>query len=87
VRYTAPFDRPMNPFVADVDTAALYHFDEGPAGPCTSTVQDSSGHNTHGQCRQGAASTPTPVYVTDTPFKAAPASQSKRTWLPDDELQ
>jgi hypothetical protein len=87
LRYTAPFDRPTGPSITDADTVGLYHFDEGPAGPCTSTVQDSSGHNTHGQCRQGGASAPTPMYVADSPFKLATASQSKRTWLPDDELQ
>jgi hypothetical protein len=84
VRYTAPFDRPMSPWVADADTVALYHFDEGPAGPCTSTVLDNSGHATHGQCRQGGAGAPTPVYVSDTPFAAAPARPTARTWLGDE---
>jgi hypothetical protein len=86
VRYTAPFDRPTQPWVTDGDTVALFHFDEGPAGPCTSSVLDSSGNNTHGQCRQGGTSAPTPAYAADTPFSITPARQTtKRTWLPDDE--
>ena len=65
---------------------ALFHFDEGPAGACTSSVLDSSGNNTHGQCRQGGTSGPTPAYVADTPFSVIPARQTtKRTWLPDED--
>jgi hypothetical protein len=87
VRYTAPFDRPTTPWVTDADTVALYHFDEGPVGPCTSSVQDSSGNNTNGQCRQGGTSAPTPAYVADTPFTIVPArpTTTKRTWLPDED--
>jgi hypothetical protein len=86
VRYTAPFDRPTTPWVTDAETVALYHFDEGPAGPCTSSVLDSSGNNTHGQCRQGGTSAPTPAYAADSPFSVTPARQTtKRTWLPDED--
>jgi Concanavalin A-like lectin/glucanases superfamily len=80
VRYTSPFDRPPGPWVTDSDTVALYHFDEGPSGPCSSTVLDSSGHGTHGQCRQGAAGSPTPLYVTETPFTTVRTTQ-RRPWM------
>jgi hypothetical protein len=86
VRYTAPFDRPTTPWVTDAETVALFHFDEGPAGACSSSVLDSSGNSTHGQCRQGGTSGPTPAYVSDTPFSVIPARQTtKRTWLPDED--
>jgi len=84
VRYTAPFDRPTTPFATDADTVALYHFDDGPVGPCTSSVLDSSGHGTHGQCRQGGVSGPTPAFVTDTPFNVLPARRSTRTFFEEE---
>jgi cysteine-rich repeat protein len=68
VRYTAPFARPTAPFVADAQTAALYHFDEGPAGPCTGAVLDESGAAggpSDGACSYGGAGTAGPVYSTD----------------------
>jgi hypothetical protein len=71
VRYTGNFTRPSAPFTTDANTAALYHFDEGPAGPCTGTVLDSSGASggpSHGQCHYGGAGQAGPVYVTDQPF-------------------
>jgi hypothetical protein len=81
VRYAAPFDRPSGPFTTDADTVALFHFDEGPAGPCASSVLDSSGHGTHGQCRQSGAGTPGPAYVTDTPFNATSPRRTAGSWL------
>jgi hypothetical protein len=77
VRYTSPFDRPMAPFMADSETALLFHFDEGPTGPCVSSVVDTSGRATHGQCRHGGSATPGPIYEADVPF--LPPRQ--RTWL------
>jgi hypothetical protein len=77
IRYNSPFDRPMTPFVADADTALLFHFDEGPVGPCLSSVVDTSGRATHGQCRYGGSATPGPFYEADAPF--LPPRQ--RTWL------
>jgi hypothetical protein len=77
IRYTSPFDRPLAPFSADAETALLFHFDEGPAGPCLSSVLDTSGHATHGQCRHGGAANPGPLYEADAPF--LPPRQ--RTWL------
>lgn len=80
IRYQTPFDRPIAAFTADGDTALLLHFDEGPAGPCVSTVTDTSGKATHGQCRHGGTGTTGPLYTVDVPFSPAPARQS-RTWL------
>ena len=77
IRYSTPFDRPLTPFTADAETALLFHFDEGPAGPCLSSVVDTSGRATHGQCRHGGSGTPGPVYEADAPF--LPPRQ--RTWL------
>jgi hypothetical protein len=81
VRYGAPFDRPSGPLTSDGDTVALFHFDEGPAGPCSSSVLDSSGHGTHGQCRPNGGSTPGPAYVTDTPFNSALPRKTAGSWL------
>lgn len=69
VRYDGPFSPPTAPFMPDTYTLALYHFDEGPEGPCTGTVIDAMGVN-HGQCRYGSVDsrTPGPVYSTNTPF-------------------
>ena len=38
IRYTGNFNRPSTAFITDGNTAALYHFDEGPAGACNGTV-------------------------------------------------
>jgi hypothetical protein len=84
VRYFAPFDRPGLPFAPDADTALLYHFDEGPAGPCTSAVLDGSGNSAHGTCRAGGV-TPGPVYETDSPFSSlSPTRVPTKSWLQDD---
>ena len=66
------FTRPSLPFTSDGNTAALYHFDEGPAGECpTDTVIDdvsgASGGPSNGFCRYGG-SPAGPVLTTDTPF-------------------
>ena len=79
VRYSVPFDRPSAAFTSDADTALLFHFDEGPAGPCVSSVLDTSGRGGHGQCRHGGEGAAGPLYATDVPFVPAPARQ--RTWL------
>jgi len=81
VRYAAPFDRPSAPLQGDADTVVLFHFDEGPVGPCSSSVLDSSGHGTHGQCRQSGAGTPGPAYVTDVPFIAIAPRKTAGSWL------
>jgi hypothetical protein len=73
LRYTSNFTPPSAPFTSDGNTVALYHFDEGPAGPCTGNVLDSSGASggpSSGTCRYGG-SPAGPVYDTDTPFAGA----------------
>lgn len=73
VRYTSNFTSPTAPFTSDVNTMALYHFDEGPAGPCTGTVLDSSGATggpSPGECRYGG-NPAGPVYSTDNPFSVS----------------
>ncbi len=68
VRYDGPFSPPTTPFTPDADTVALYHFDEGPEGPCMDGVSDSMGAN-DGECRYGSVDRPAgPVYSRDTPF-------------------
>jgi hypothetical protein len=82
VRYTADFARPGGPFTPDAGTAALYHFDEGPAGACSGQVLDSSGAPggpSHGVCRYGGTGLAGPVYVTDTPFAGGPAPTASLT--------
>ena len=65
------FTPPTAPFVTDAWTAALYHFDEASAGPCTGTVSDSSGAAggpSDGVCNFGGSSPSGPVYSASTPF-------------------
>jgi hypothetical protein len=73
VRYNSDFALPAAPFAPDAHTAALYHFDEGPEGPCTGLVLDSSeaaGGPSHGMCHYGGEGLMGPLYSTDTPFTA-----------------
>jgi hypothetical protein len=70
-RYASAFAPPTAPFIADSDTVALYHLDEGPAGACTGAVLDSSGVSggpSPGTCNYGGTSPAGPVYTSDTPF-------------------
>lgn len=83
LRYTANFTPPSAPFAADAQTAALYHFDEGPAGLCSANqiILDSSGAAggpSPGVCKPGGAAPAGPVFVTDTPF----AGPSTAAYLP-----
>jgi hypothetical protein len=73
IRYGTNFTKPSAPFSADANTVALYHFDEGPAGPCTGAILDSSTAGTSdGQCNYGGAAPAGPVYSTLVPFAATP---------------
>jgi len=75
IRYAVPFTPPAAPFVADGDTAALYHFDDGPVGPCTGAVSDSAlGGQSPGACQFGGSTPAGPVYSSDTPFNPSPPS-------------
>ncbi|SNB51968.1 Concanavalin A-like lectin/glucanases superfamily protein [Thermoflexus hugenholtzii JAD2] len=72
IRYEGEFTPPRAPFTPDEDTVALYHFDEGPEGPCRDTVTDATGMNP-GMCRYGFIDrSPGPVYSSDTPFSTPP---------------
>lgn len=82
VRYTGNFTRPTTPFTADAYTVGLYHFDEGPAGPCNGTTLDSSGFASHGACLYGGAGTAGPLYVADTIFTAEPTATPTVTLTP-----
>ena len=76
IRYTTTFTRPNTSFSNDGNTVALYHFDEGPPGPCTALILDSSGAAggpSHGACQFGGAGLAGPVYSLDTPFAAVTA--------------
>jgi hypothetical protein len=67
IRYTSNFTPPTAPFTVDGQTAALYHFDEGPVGGCTGTIVDAAG-SSPGQCKYGGSAPSGPVYSSDTPF-------------------
>lgn len=72
VRYGGPFPPPSAPFVPDASTALLFHFDEGPEGPCTDAVIDSApGGNSPGLCAFGGRGGPR--YDRDTPLTDASA--------------
>ena len=71
LRYSAAFEPPAGPFSDDGDTAALYHFDEGPVGPCTGVISDASsasGGPSPGTCQYGGSEPAGPVYSYDTPY-------------------
>jgi len=76
LRYTAAFTPTATPFTPDANTAALYHFDEGAAGNCTTgtVITDSAtGGASPGECRFGG-SPGGPVFSADSPFAATPGS-------------
>jgi hypothetical protein len=69
LRYGSNFTPPTAPFSTDVDTAALYHFDEG-SGTVAADSSGAAGGPSNGELRVGG--TPTgPQWSTDTPFSAA----------------
>ncbi|MCL4255321.1 MAG: hypothetical protein KJ043_16295, partial [Anaerolineae bacterium] len=64
VRYSANFTRPSSPFGVDVNTVALYHFDEGRG----TLIGDDSGHSNNATLRYGGFPNPGPQWSGDTPF-------------------
>jgi hypothetical protein len=86
LRYSSNFARPSAPFGTDSNTVALYHFDEGPTGPCTGIVLDTSGAvggPSNGTCSYGGSPNAGPLYTTDTPFGApGPANTPTKTPTP-----
>lgn len=82
IRYTSQFSVPTVPFTPDLYTAALYHFDEGPVGPCAGVALDASGAPggpSHGQCRYGGSLPAGPEYSIDHPFVAVSTPTNTRT--------
>jgi hypothetical protein len=78
VRYTRNFIVSTSAFKADLSTAALYHFDEGPAGPCTGVIIDSSRAGTNpGQCKNGGGAPAGPEYSTDSPIVPPPPTATR----------
>jgi cysteine-rich repeat protein len=74
VRYTANFTRPSSVFTPDPSTVALYHFEDGPAGNCSTgtVINDSaSGGASDGACRFGGSPSG-PLFSTDVPPLASP---------------
>ena len=83
IRYTTDFVRPTAPFNADANTAALYHFNEGPVGACQGTVVDSSGASggpSSGSCRYGG-NPAGPLYSAENPFAQPPVTPT-HTFMP-----
>jgi hypothetical protein len=69
-RYSTNFTRPTQPFVADANTAALYHFDES-SGDNIYDTSGALGGPSNGVRRYGG--TPAgPEWSTETPFAAGP---------------
>lgn len=75
IRYAGAFTPPATPFASGPDTAALFHFDEGPVGACTGVVTDdagAAGGPSDGTCAFGGVSPAGPEYSADVPFAAGP---------------
>lgn len=69
IRYTAGFTPPAAMFIADAQTVALYHFNEG-SGSTINDVSGAAGGPSHGVLHSGG-SPAGPVWVTDSPFSGA----------------
>ena len=83
IRYTSNFVPATTAFASGANTAALYHFDEGPVGACQGSIVDSSGASggpSSGMCRYGE-NPAGPVYSADIPF-GAPQNTPTRTSTP-----
>jgi len=61
-----PGSVPTAPFIADLNTVALYHFDEG-SGPVVNDTSGAAGGPSNGDIRPGV------VWSTETPFSGAPS--------------
>ncbi len=72
LRYTGSFSVPTAPFVSDVDTAALYHFDEGGG----TSVADASLQGGDGTIFFGGSAPAGPVWSADSPFSTGVPSGS-----------
>lgn len=70
LRYNANFTPPTAPFVADMQTAALYHFAEGSGD----MINDSAPGALSPGVRRFGGSPAGPVWSTETPFSGTPAT-------------
>lgn len=68
LRYSANFTPPSAPFIADAQTAALYHFDEGTGDQ----IIDSAFNGLSPGIRRFGGSPAGPAWSTETPFSGAP---------------
>ncbi|MGL4648646.1 MAG: LamG-like jellyroll fold domain-containing protein [Caldilineaceae bacterium] len=90
LRYTSAGLAPSGPFDTDAETVGLYHFDEGPAGPCIAVVLDASGQAggpSNGACIHGGSPQSGPLYVADTPFAQQATATPSPTATPTTEGQ
>lgn len=82
LRYSANFSKPTVAHVADANTAALYHFDEG----MENDVRDENGNQSPGVRRYSTSAGP--EWSMDTPFSATPGpgqiSFAPATYSPDE---
>ncbi|MBL7728550.1 MAG: LamG domain-containing protein [Dinghuibacter sp.] len=69
IRYTAGFTPPAAMFIADAQTVALYHFNEG-SGSTANDVSGAAGGPSHGLLHSGG-SPAGPVWLNDSPFSGA----------------
>ena len=83
LRYARNFTPATQSFKADFYTAALYHFDEGPAGPCSGLINDSSKTGaSDGQCMYGGSGTAGPEFSADSPITPPPTTTPTKTRTP-----
>lgn len=68
LRYSSNFTPPTVPFTTDLQTAALYHFDEG-TGNILTDVSEATGGPSHGEIKYGG-NPMGPIWSMDTPFAA-----------------
>lgn len=70
LRYLEGFNPPSTTFSPDEQTAALFHFDEGPEGACQGSILNASMLEgaVSGECRFGGQPSQGPLYALDTPF-------------------
>jgi hypothetical protein len=69
IRYTSNFTPPIQAFITDVNTVALYHFNDG-SGTILTDVSDASGGPSHGTIQYGG-NPAGPAWSYDSPFHPA----------------
>ena len=69
IRYTSNFTPPIQAFITDVNTVALYHFNDG-SGTILTDVSGASGGPSHGTIQYGG-NPAGPAWSYDSPFHPA----------------